>query len=195
MPLLRIPTISSRTGLNRRSFLSLMVWAGLFSFSSEPAIAAVGAISSGERSLSLYNPVTKESFDGVFWRSGAYDAEALKNINHLMRDTYTGSVKPIDIDLLDLIFAISKELNPQRPFHVICGYRTPETNALLLKRDKRAAKNSYHMKGQAVDIRIPGLKTSTLRRAAYKLKKGGIGYYPWRRFVHIDVGPVRYWNA
>jgi uncharacterized protein YcbK (DUF882 family) len=193
MSILRMPSVTVNAGLNRRNFLRLMLWAGLISYSSKSAFASIDAISSEERSLSLYNPLTKESFDGVFWRNGAYDAEALKNINYLMRDTHTDAIKQIDKDLLDLIFTISIKLNPQKPFHVICGYRTPESNALLLKRNKSAVKNSYHMKGQAVDIRLPGIKTSVLRGAAYKLKRGGIGYYPRRRFVHIDVGPVRYW--
>ncbi|MEJ2247676.1 MAG: DUF882 domain-containing protein [Acidobacteriota bacterium] len=42
---------------------------------------------------------------------------------------------------------------------------------------------------------MPGYKASALRRAAYKLKKGGVGYYPKLRFVHIDVGPIRYWTG
>jgi uncharacterized protein YcbK (DUF882 family) len=96
---------------------------------------------------------------------------------------------------LDLIFSISIKLKPQKALHVICGYRTSRTNALLLKRNKKVAKNSYHIKGQAVDIRLPGLQTSELRRAAYEVGQGGIGYYPRQRFVHIDVGPVRYWNG
>ena len=190
-----MPLISSNAGLNRRNFLKLMLWTGLIGASVKPAFADVGATAREQRSLSLYNPLTKEAFNGVFWRNGAYDAEALENINFLMRDTHTNAIKQIDKDLLELIFDISKRLNPRSPFHIICGYRTPETNALLRRRNKYAAKNSYHMKGKAVDIRLPGLKTAVLRKAAYKLKKGGIGYYPWHRFIHIDVGPVRYWHA
>jgi len=195
MSALIMPSAAINAGLNRRNFLRLMLWAGLISYSSKSAFASIDAITSEDRALSLYNPITKESFDGVFWRNGTYDTEALQDINYLMRDTHTDAIKQIDKALLDLIFSISIKLNPQKPFHVICGYRTPETNALLLKRNKSAVKNSYHLKGQAVDIRLPGLKTSVLRGAAYKLKRGGIGYYPRRRFVHIDVGPVRYWNA
>ena len=195
MSALRMPSVTVNAGLNRRNFLRLMLWAGLISYSPKSAFAGIDAISSEEKALSLYNPIKKESFDGVFWRNGAYDTEALQDINYLMRDTHTDAIKQIDKDLLDLIFSISIKLNPQKPFHVICGYRTPETNALLIKRNKSAVKNSYHLKGQAVDIRLPGLKTSVLRRAAYKLKRGCIGYYPRRRFVHIDVGPVRYWSV
>ncbi len=195
MSALRMPYGASKTRLNRRGFFRLMLWAGLISYSSKSAFAAIDYLAPEERSLSLYNPYTKESFDGVYWRNEAYVAGALKNINHLMRDTRMDAIKPIDMDLLDLIFSISIKLNPQKPLHVICGYRTSKTNALLLKRNKSAAKNSYHIKGQAVDIRLPGLRTSALRQAAYELRQGGIGYYPRRRFVHIDVGPVRYWNG
>ena len=179
--------------LNRRGFLRLMLWAGLISYSSKSAFAAIDYLAPEEKFLSLYNPNTKENFDGVYWRNGSYVAEALNDINYLLRDVRTDAIKQIDKDLLDLIFSISIKLKPQKPLHVICGYRTSKTNALLLKRNKSAAKNSYHIKGQAVDIRLPGFRTSELRRAAYELGQGGIGYYPRRRFVHIDVGPVRYW--
>ena len=191
----RMPKEASKMRLNRRGFLRLMLWAGLISYPSKSALAVIDYLAPEEKLLSLYNPSTKENFDGIYWRNGAYVADALNNINYLMRDVRTEAVKQIDKDLLDLIFAISIKLRSQKPFHVICGYRTSKTNALLVKRNKSAAKNSYHIKGQAVDIRLPGFRTSALRQAAYKLGQGGIGYYPRRRFVHIDVGPVRYWNG
>ena len=112
-----------------------------------------------------------------------------------MRDTRTDDITQIDPDLLDLIYKISIRLKPNEPFHIISGYRSKKTNDLLLMHKKGAVENSYHTKGQAVDIHLPRIKASVLRRAAYELKKGGIGYYPSRGFVHIDVGPVRYWCA
>ena len=191
----RMPKGASMARLNRRGFLRLMLWAGLISHPSKSALAFIDYLAPEEKLLSLYNPNTKENFDGVYWRNGSYVAEALNDVNYLLRDVRTDAIKPIDKDLLDLIFSISIKLKPQKPLHIMCGYRTSRTNALLLKRNKSAAKNSYHIKGQAVDIRLPGLRTSELRRAAYELGQGGIGYYPRRRFVHIDVGPVRYWNG
>ena len=192
---LRMPFGVSKTRLSRRGFLRLMLWAGVISCSSKSAFAAIGALSSEERSLALYNPLTKESFNGVFWRNGEFVNSALKDIYHIMRDIRTDEIKQIDPDLLDLIYKISTKLKLKKPIYVISGYRSQKTNNLLHKRNKDVAKNSYHTKGQAVDIRLPGLKTSALRRAAYELKMGGIGYYPQRGFVHIDVGPVRYWSA
>ena len=195
MSSLKLSYGASKTKLDRRGFLRLMFWAGLIGYSSKPAFAAIDYVVPEKKFLSLYNPSTKENFDGIYWRNGTYVADALNDINYLMRDVRTDAVKQIDKDLLDLIFSISIKLKPQKPFHVICGYRTTKTNALLLKRNKSAAKNSYHVKGQAVDIRLPGLRTSDLRQAAYELGQGGIGYYPRRRFIHVDVGPVRYWNG
>ncbi len=180
---------------SRRKFLkSMLYYSILSSYPKFACAAAVAETTPDERSLSLFNLHTKESFEGIYFCNGAYVTNALKKINLIMRDIWTGDVKPIDKNLLDLMSAISIKLKPKEPFHIISGYRNPKTNGQLRKRGKGAAKNSYHVKGQAVDTRLPGCKTSVLRRAAYELKAGGVGYYPKSRFVHIDVGPVRYWR-
>jgi len=172
-----------------------MVWTGLISCTSKSVFAAIEQSTFKERSISLYNPYTKENFDGIYWCDGDCVANAKENIDHIMRDIRTEDVKEIDLNLLDLIYAISTKLQAKEPFTVISGYRSRKTNELLRKLGSGAAKNSYHIKGQAVDIRNPGYKASVIRRAAYELKIGGVGYYPKRRFVHIDVGPVRYWTG
>ena len=197
MSLLKMPFMSSKMGFSRRNFIGLMLVSGIAGFSPKSVYAYATSInySPMERSLSLYNPNTKDRFNGVYWRQGEYDSNALKYINHIMRDYRINDVKQIDRRLLDLLSEISLKLKPKKPFHIISGYRSPETNAKLRKRGKGAAKNSYHIQGKAVDVRIPGHRTSVLRRAAYKLKGGGVGYYPHQRFVHIDVGPIRYWKG
>ncbi len=195
MSILNMPFMSSRMGLSRRNFIGLMLVSGIAGFSPKSVCAAIEDFAPMERSLSLYNPHTKDSFNGVYWRNGEYDRNALNNINYIMRDFRINDVKQIDTHLLDLLSAISLKLKPKKPFQVISGYRSPETNAKLRKRGKGAAKHSYHIQGKAVDIRLPGYRTSVLRQTAYKLKGGGIGYYPHQRFVHIDVGPIRYWNG
>ena len=128
MSFLRMPSASFKEGLNRRSFLRLMLWAGLISYSSKSAFATTDAISSEERSLALYNPHTKESFNEIYWRNGDFVSGALKNIYHIMRDTRTDDIKQIDPDLLDLIYKISIKLKYGEPFHIISGYRSQKTN-------------------------------------------------------------------
>ena len=181
--------------MNRRNCLRMLLWMGFMGFSSKTTFARVDAIPLVKKSLALYNPRTKESFTGIYWHDGKYVTNALKDIDHLMRDNQTDDTRPIDPHLLDLISDISIKLKSKDPFQIFSGYRSRKTNDLLHKRDKSVAKNSYHVKGQAADIRIPGIKTSVLRSAAYELKKGGVRYYPRHRFVHIDVGPVRYWSS
>ena len=180
---------------SRRNFLKLFVYSGIISCFPKIAFAAFDELTPKKRSLSLFNPRTKESFEGNYYRNGDYVANSLKIINHIMRDVRTDDVKIIDRSLLDLISKISLKLKPKEPFHVISGYRSPKTNNLLRKRGKGAAKNSYHLKGQAADIRLPGYKTSALRKAAFEIKSGGVGYYPKSRFVHLDIGPVRFWRG
>ncbi|MGD2024026.1 MAG: DUF882 domain-containing protein [Desulfobacterales bacterium] len=172
-----------------------MIWTGLISYSSKSAFAAIGDLSSEVRSLALFNTRTKEGYNGIYWRNGEYVASALENVNYIMRDIRTDDVKQIDTDLLDLIYKISLKLKTDGPFHILSGYRSHKTNSLLFEHYENAAKKSFHTKGQAVDIRLPGQRASVLRRAAFELSEGGIGYYPRQRFVHIDVGPVRYWSA
>jgi uncharacterized protein YcbK (DUF882 family) len=175
--------------------MGVILCAGIAGFCSKPVFAAVEAHPTSARSLSLYNPHTKDRFKGIYWQNGKYVADALKSINHVMRDFRADDIKQIDTHLLDLLAQMSMKLKPEKPFHVISGYRSPETNAKMRKCGKGAAKNSYHIQGKAADIRLPGYRTSALRRTAYRLKSGGVGYYPDQRFVHIDVGPIRYWKG
>ena len=184
-----------RAVLSRRKFLKSVGSFGLVACFPGFSFKALDEIYLQEKSLVLFNPRTKESFEGIYYRHGGYVTDALNKIHHIMRDIRTGEVKPIDKNLLNLISAISIKLNAKKPLHIISGYRSPGTNKLLRKKGTGAAKNSFHLKGQAADIRLPGYKTSVLRKAAYECKSGGVGYYPKSRFVHIDIGPVRYWRG
>jgi uncharacterized protein YcbK (DUF882 family) len=186
---------SLRNVPSRRKFLKFMLFSGLLSCFPKLSFAAIDKIALEERSLALFNPRTKEGFEGSYYRNGHYVGSAVNVINHIMRDVRTDDVKIIDKNLLDLISAISVKLKPKEPFHIISGYRSLRTNNLLRKHGKGAAKNSYHLKGQAADIRLPGFSTKTLRKAAYEIKGGGVGYYPNSKFVHIDIGPVRFWRG
>lgn len=180
--------------VSRRHFLRLMIWTGLISYSPRSALAAIEDPAAAENCISLYNPYTRESFSGVYRRNGISVAAAMQKINQILRDIRTDEVKPIDPALLDLMAAIAIELNSDEPIHVSSGYRSKKTNDLLRRRNKWAAKKSFHIKGQAADIRVPGQPTKAVRWAACRLKMGGVGYYSQRKFLHIDVGPVRYWN-
>ena len=180
-------------GISRRQFIRLGLLTTASCIIPFQTLASVNDFLSTERMLCFHNLHTKEDLQVVYWKNGEYLPEVLARINYIFRDHYNGAVKPIDTKLLDLLSAIQQKLRCSEPFHIISGYRTRKTNAYLRKHKKGVAKNSLHMYGKAVDIRLPGQSLKVLRRSAYELKAGGIGYYPKSNFVHLDVGRVRYW--
>jgi uncharacterized protein YcbK (DUF882 family) len=146
-----------------------------------------------EKAVALYNTHTGESVNAVYWFRGQYLPEAMSAVDRVLRDHRTDEIKPIDPQLLDLLHAISGELECSHPFYVISAYRSPATNAFLRFMSRHVAEHSLHMDGKAIDLRIPGWASHTVRHVAMELRMGGVGYYPRADFVHVDVGPVRYW--
>ena len=71
--------------------------------------------------------------------------------------------------------------------------RTLASNKHLHKTSSGIARKSLHMRGKAIDIRLPGVELRHLRQAALQMHSGGVGYYPDSNFVHIDTGRPRYW--
>lgn len=177
------------TVLSRRGFLK----AGAALLAAGVSGRALATAAPGERTLAFYHTHTGEQLRTVYWAEGAYQPEGLQAIYRLLRDFRSGEVRAIDARLLDLLHRLSLSLNADQPFHVISGYRSPATNAMLRKNSDGVAKRSLHMQGLAIDIRLPGRELADLRRAALALRGGGVGYYPDSDFVHVDVGRVRSW--
>lgn len=183
----------SRQGISRRDFLSAGLLATVALFFPHKTAAAMSRAFSDERALSFYNTHTGENMKAVYWNRGAYVPQALTDINYILRDYRTGEVKEIDTNLLDLLFALQQKLESSGPFHIISGYRSQETNSIMNIISKGVVKNSLHIDGKAIDIRLPEHELKTLRSAAVDLQRGGVGYYPSSDFVHVDVGRIRYW--
>lgn len=180
--------------LCRRAFLKTLFISGILTFAPKMSFASIKMNNHGVRWLNLYHPKHKEWLTTEYWVRGKYIPKALSDINYIMRDQNTGEVAHIDTNLLDLLFEIHTGIGSSEPFHIMSGYRSPETNELLRKKGWAIAKNSLHENGKAIDIRLPNTETSSLRRTAYKIKGGGVGYYPKLKFVHVDVGSIRYWT-
>ncbi|BFU96660.1 MAG: conserved protein of unknown function [Nitrospira sp.] len=147
-----------------------------------------------EGELDFYNVHTDERLH-VRYRNeqGEYDLGALDEVNHVLRCHHTGEVAAMDIRLLEHVNLVQKALGGNGEIHAISGYRSPEYNALLVKRSRRAVRHSYHIAGQALDFYIPGTPLRAIRQAAMTLQYGGVGFYPRAGFVHLDCGPVRFW--
>ena len=179
----------------RRLFLKCCALSALSSICPRLGFGAEHRYLPQRRALSFLNLHTEESLKTVYCKHGRYIAESLFGINHILRDHRTGEVRWIDPRLLDLIFRIRMQIKPQDAFHIISGYRSPQTNALLRKNGRGVAKHSFHLLGKAVDLRLPEISLSRLRDIAAKQRGGGIGYYPRSNFIHLDIGPIRYWNG
>jgi uncharacterized protein YcbK (DUF882 family) len=177
--------------VDRRRLLRWGLAAAAVACMPMPAWAA--ALGTGKRRLSFANLHTGENLTAVYWSNGAYQSNAVDEINHLLRDFRTGDVHPIDLRLLDLLHVLQRKVKSQSPYQVISGYRSPATNAKLASVGHGVARRSYHMKGMAIDVALDDRKLTSLRDAALALKGGGVGYYPKPGFVHVDVGPVRSW--
>jgi len=186
--------------LHRRAFLGLGAVAAASALVPSTAHAATAASSPvakvPERALSFFNTHTGERLKTTYCTGGSYLADSLRDLNYILRDFRANEIKPIDPRVFDLLHELGGTLETDQPFHIVSGYRSPHTNAMLRERGGAAtgvASHSLHMVGQAIDIRVPGVQLNHLRDAARSLKIGGVGFYPDLNFVHVDVGRVRYW--
>jgi uncharacterized protein YcbK (DUF882 family) len=145
------------------------------------------------RELSLLNLHTGERLKAEYVQNGRYVPSALHAVSVLLRDHYNNRVHPIDPQLLDLAYNVHRKVGGAAQFHVVCGYRSPETNAMMHEESAGVAAHSMHIEGKAIDLRLPGTRLASLKRSALALKAGGVGYYPEDDFVHIDTGAIRHW--
>jgi len=146
-----------------------------------------------ERTIHLHNIHTGEDLRTVYWHDGRYQPTAMRQLNHLLRDHYSGAIHPMDPHVIDLISTLQHKIGSRKPLQIVSGYRSPATNAMLAANTDGVAQHSLHMEGKAIDIRLEGLPVHKLGRTAKGLRAGGVGIYPSSNFVHVDVGKVRYW--
>ena len=187
--------------ISRRAFLRVGAAAAASAALFDPiqALASFGSDDFGlgapVRRLSLINGATQEEVTVDYWVKGRYVVDALRTVSHLLRDRHDGTVHAIDPRLVDLMFGIFRMTGTCSPVQVVCGYRSPRTNARLRIHHRGVASHSLHMQGKAVDIRMSGCGLGSLHSAALALRGGGVGYYPSSNFVHVDTGPVRTWGG
>lgn len=146
-------------------------------------------------SLHLVHLHTGEHLDVTYRVGDQYVPSALQALNHFLRDHRTGDVHEYDPRVFDVLSDLTRRVG-HNEIDIVCGYRTPWSNAFLRGRSASSgvAEHSLHMQAKAIDIRIPGVSAWNLRQAALSLGEGGVGYYSRSNFVHVDVGRVRHWE-
>lgn len=145
------------------------------------------------RQLSFYHTHTAESLTVTYYRDGEYVASALNQLNHFLRDFRTGDAIEMNPGVFDILHEIQVQSGSTGTYQIISAYRSPATNEMLRGKSNGVARNSQHLLGNAIDVRLTDLDTAKLRDVALSLKRGGVGYYRESDFVHVDTGRVRQW--
>jgi uncharacterized protein YcbK (DUF882 family) len=168
--------------------------AALFLIGSHDGLQTASA-EGDTRTLSFHHLHTGEDITVTYKRDGRYDDAALKKLDWFMRDWRKEQSTHMDPHLFDLLWETNREVGGQQPIQVICGFRSPGTNAMLRERSSGVAQNSNHINGQAIDFEIPGVPLAKIREVGLRLQRGGVGFYPTSGspFVHLDTGSVRHW--
>ena len=147
------------------------------------------------RTLSFHHTHSGEDLTVTFKRNGRYDEDALKKLNHHLRDWRSQDSTTMDRRLFDILWEVYRDVDGKQPINIISAYRSPQTNAMLRRRSSGVARFSQHMRGHAIDFFIPGAALAEVRAAGLRLQRGGVGFYPssGSPFVHLDTGSVRHW--
>ena len=147
------------------------------------------------RTLSFHHTHSDEDLTVTFKRDGRYDEEALKQLNHFLRDWRSQEQTTMDRHLFDILWEVYRDVDARKPVQIISSYRSPATNAMLRRRSAGVARFSQHMLGHAMDFYIPDVALEQVRSAGLRLQRGGVGFYPTSGspFVHLDTGSIRHW--
>jgi uncharacterized protein YcbK (DUF882 family) len=147
------------------------------------------------RTLSFHHTHSDEDLTVTFKRDGRYDEEALKQLNHYLRDWRSQDQTVMDRHLFDILWEVYRDVDGKKPIQIISSYRSAATNAMLRRRSSGVARFSQHMLGHAMDFFIPDVPLEQIRFAGLRLQRGGVGFYPTSGspFVHLDTGSIRHW--
>ena len=140
--------------------------------------------------LTLHNVWTNESLPVVLTPV----PEPAAPFNQLVRDHFTNQATTMDARLFQTVVRAAEKFHA-RYVEIVSGFRAPKYQLMLRKKLHEVARDSQHPRGTAVDFRVAGVPTRLLLRFVRSLHLGGVGYYPESKFVHADVGPIRFWRG
>jgi uncharacterized protein YcbK (DUF882 family) len=129
--------------------------------------------------LKVVSLATHEEADvQIFNPDGSYNVQSLHEVDHILRCKRTDAEKPIEPRLYIILSHVYDHFG--KPLEIVSGFRN------------QRRQTSFHYKGSASDIRIPGVQPKKVRDFADSLDAGGmgVGLYPRAGFVHIDVRPL-----
>lgn len=127
-------------------------------------------------------------------KSLATEVVPAESSNRLLRCHFTQQPTEVDSRLIPIVIGAALHFGVER-VNVVSGYRAPKYNLILQKKGREVARNSQHSLGQAIDFRLPGVNIQRLHKYVRGLRLGGVGFYTHSKFIHADVGSVRYWTG
>lgn len=177
---------------SRRSLLKTLI-AGGAGMALGNVVFAEGDAPVDERRIELFNTHTRETANVVFRRGKEYDAASLATLRNILRDHRNGESHDIDVGLYEQLSDLAIAAQRAPSYEIISGYRSPASNARMAAAGNGVSKNSLHMSGRAIDVRLKDYSCAGLRDLALAAKRGGVGYYERSNFVHLDTGRFRTW--
>ncbi len=182
--------------LARRGFLVGLTATAATLAATSPYEALARTVMPMTRDLAFRSLHTGEEIQATYIQGGRLVPSAVGQINQILRDWRSGEVFPMDPRLLDILHTLRYRLGSTEPFEVISAYRSPKTNAMLRSKSKGGvARRSLHMRGMAIDVRLPDRSLKALQQQAIRLQAGGVGMYSKSGFVHLDTGRPRKWGS
>ena len=123
---------------------------------------------------------------------GVYDPQVMMALNWFMRCHYDEKFLLMDARVIEMLNYVTKWFPGNPEVTINSAYRTPAYNALIARHNENVAKNSLHMRGQAIDFSVKGVPIRQVCQVAQTVRNtfghGGCGYYPRENFVHLDCG-------
>ncbi len=196
--------------LSRRRFLGYSATSGLALAFGVPAARAddiaaplpgvvSGAVAPGTRTqgvtrwVEMFNTHTSETLRVAYRSATGFVPAALERLQWVLRDHRANQSAPMDPLLFDQLATLAAAAGVEPRYQIISGYRSPHTNSALAAAGRGVARQSLHMQGKAIEVRLQGVPCNSLRDLALAAAQGGVGYYQKSDFVHLDTGRVRSW--
>ncbi len=145
------------------------------------------------RIINIYNTWTQE-FVAVPAKKRAPTGVPQPTVDNFFRCHFTNAPTQMDPRLFGALVRAARHFGAAR-IDIVSAFRSPKFNLILRKKGRGVARKSQHTLGHAVDFRVRGVAIAKLHDWAKSQRLGGVGFYPSSRFIHMDVGPVRYWSG
>ena len=132
--------------------------------------------------ITFYNVNTRETENFFLRYDGAITHADEARMEHLFRCKRSGHMHKVDRGLLRILARLADHYQGH-VFEIISAHRA---------RPLPKVRTSKHYSGQAIDIRVRGVRTRTVRDWVWHNIIGmpiGLGYYVRENFLHVDHRP------